>query len=70
LNIFSVAPVAIVDVARVWPVKESVHWGLGPGVRLSLVNANFTMGYGFNPQTAAGEKDGTIFFKLDVTSLF
>lgn len=70
LNIYSIAPVAIFDVARVWPVNEGVRYGVGPGLRLSLVNANFTMGYAFNPQRTGTEKTGAIFFKLDVTSLF
>ena len=70
LNIYSISPVAIFDVARVWPVNEGVHYGVGPGLRLSLVNANFTISYGFNPQRSDRESIGAIFFKLDVTSLF
>jgi hypothetical protein len=70
LNLYSIAPVAIFDVARVWPLDVGVHYGVGPGLRLSLANANFTMGYAFNPQRAGPEKAGAIFFKLDVTSLF
>jgi len=70
LNIYSVSPVAILDVARVWPVNQGVRYGVGPGLRLSLVNANFTVTYGFNPQRSAQESVGAIFFKLDVTSLF
>ena len=70
LNIYSIAPVAIFDVARVWPVDEGVRYGVGPGLRLSLANANFTVGYAFNPLRVAPEKAGAIFFKLDVTSLF
>jgi hypothetical protein len=70
LNIYSVSPVAIFDVARVWPVNEGVHYGVGPGLRFSLVNANFTISYGFNPQRSNRESIGALFFKLDVTSLF
>jgi hypothetical protein len=70
LNIYSIAPVAIFDVARVWPVNEGVRYGVGPGLRLSLANANFTVGYAFNPLWVRPEKAGAVFFKLDVTSLF
>ena len=56
--------------ARVWPVNEGVRYGVGPGLRLSLVNANFTIGYVFNPRRVGPEKAGAIFFKLDVTTLF
>ncbi|HWH61489.1 MAG TPA: hypothetical protein VN682_27955 [Terriglobales bacterium] len=70
LNIYSVSPVGMFDVARVWPVSEGVQYGLGPGLRLSLVNANFTIGYGFNPQRSDRGNIGAIFFKLEITSLF
>jgi hypothetical protein len=70
LNIYSISPVAIFDVARVWPLNEGVHYGVGPGLRLSLVNANFTISYGFDPQRSDRQNIGAIFFKLDVTSLF
>jgi hypothetical protein len=70
LNIYSISPVAIFDVARVWPVDEGVRYGVGPGLRLSLANANFTVGYAFNPLRIMPEKAGAIFFKLDVTNLF
>jgi hypothetical protein len=70
LNIFSVAPVAMFDVARVWPVHEGVRYGVGPGVRFSMANANFTLGYAVNPQPLGKEKTGAIYFKLDVTSMF
>ena len=70
LNIYSISPVAIFDVARVWPVNEGVHYGVGGGLRLSLVNVNVTIGYAFNPRRTAAEKVGAIFFKLDITSLF
>ena len=67
LNIYSVSPVAMFDVARVWPVTEGVRYGVGPGLRLSLVNANFTLGYGFNPQRSDRESIGRSF--LSWTSL-
>ena len=70
LNIYSIAPVAIFDVARVWPVGQGVRYGFGPGLRVSLVNVNFTFGYAFNPDRQPSEKAGAIFFGLDVTELF
>ena len=70
LNIYSIAPVTIFDVARVWPVGQGVRYGVGPGLRLSLVNVNFTLGYAYNPQRLPGEKPGAILFSLDVTELF
>jgi len=70
LNIYSVAPVVMFDVARVWPVQEGVRFGVGPGLQLSLANANFTLGYAVNPQHIGREDTGAIYLKLDVTSMF
>jgi hypothetical protein len=70
LNIFSISPLVAFDVARVWPVNEGVRYGVGPGLRFSLVNTNFTLGYSFNLQRTNRENAGALFFKLDVTTLF
>jgi len=70
LNAYSVAPVGIFDVARVWPSGVGARYALGGGVRLSLVNANFTFGYAVNPHRLPGEGPGAVFFKLDITDLF
>jgi len=70
LNAYSVAPVGIFDVARVWPSGVGTRYGIGGGVRLSLVNANFTFGYAVNPSRLRGESPGALFFQLDVTDLF
>ena len=70
LNVYSVAPVGIFDVARVWPSGTGVRYAVGGGVRLSLVNANFTLGYAFNPQRGPGEGIGALFVKLDISDIF
>jgi hypothetical protein len=70
LNLLSVAPVGILDVARVWPASVGTRYAAGGGVRLSLVNANFTLGYAFNVQKRPGEGPGALFLSLDVTDLF
>jgi hypothetical protein len=70
LNAYSVAPVGIFDVARVWPSGVGTRYGIGGGVRLSLVNANFTIGYAFNPQPRQDEGHGALFLKLDITDIF
>jgi hypothetical protein len=70
LNIYSIAPVAILDVARVWPAAGGIHWALGGGVRLSLVNLNLTVGYAASPTRAPGEGRGAFFIKLDVMDMF
>jgi hypothetical protein len=70
LNVYSISPVAMVDAARVWPTGEGVRYGIGPGLRLSIINVNVTFGYSVNPHRMAGEKPGAIYMKLDVTNLF
>lgn len=70
LNIYSVAPVAVFDVARVWPTDTPLRYAAGGGVRLSLVNVNFTIGYASNPVRTAREGKGALFLKLDVEDLF
>src|SRR5262249_20416901 len=70
LNIYSIAPVVVFDVARVWPINVPTRYALGGGVRFSLVNANFTIGYAANPVRAATEGKGALFVKLDVEDLF
>jgi hypothetical protein len=68
LNIYSIAPVAMIDAARIWP--DGMRYGIGPGLRMSLMNVNLTFGYSYNPRRLPGEKPGAIFVKLDFTSVF
>jgi hypothetical protein len=70
LNWFSVSPVAVFDVARLWPDKNGTRFGVGGGVRISVVNFNMTIGYAFNPSRKVGEGRGAMFFSMDVTDLF
>jgi hypothetical protein len=70
LNEYSVSPVGIFDVARVWPSGVGARYAVGGGVRLSLVNVNFTFGYAVNPHRLPAEGPGAVFFKLDITDLF
>jgi hypothetical protein len=70
LNTYTIAPVAIFDVARVWPASTSTRYAVGGGVRLSLVNVNFTLGYAASPKRKGGEGAGALFVGLDVTDLF
>lgn len=70
LNIYAISPVAMLDAARVWPTGEGVRYGVGPGLRLSIINVNVTFGYSFDVHRLPGEKSGAVYLKLDVTSLF
>ena len=70
LNIYSIAPIGVFDVARVWPTGIGTRYAAGGGVRLSLVNMNFTLAYAANPARIPGEGRGALFVKLDVEDLF
>jgi hypothetical protein len=70
LNAYSVAPVGFFDVARIWPSEEGTRLGVGGGVRLSIVNVNFTLGYAANLRYRAVEGRGALYIKLDVTDMF
>ena len=70
LNIFSIAPVGIFDVARVWPSDKGIRFAAGGGARFSLVNLNLTVGYAFNPNRGPNEGIGAALVKLDLTDLF
>jgi hypothetical protein len=69
-NSYSIAPVGIFDVARVWPGQGPTRYGVGGGVRLSIVNANFTSGYALNPDPQGNEPRGALFFRISLTDLF
>jgi hypothetical protein len=47
-----------------------VRYGIGGGLRFSLVNVNLTLAYSANPERTRTERAGAVFFKLDVTNLF
>jgi hypothetical protein len=70
INIISISPVGIFDVARIWPDKFGTRFGIGGGVRLSLVNFNVTLGYAVNPHPRFQEGRGALVFSMDVTDLF
>ncbi len=70
LNVYSVAPVAIFDVARDWPTGVGTRYAAGGGVRFTLAIANFTLAYAFNPSHNGAEPAGAVYFKLDVVNLF
>jgi hypothetical protein len=75
VNVVSLAPVAIFDAARLGPqpdaVAGGVRYGVGGGLRLSLMNVlNITAGYAVNPSPKPWETRGAFFFSLDIVDLF
>jgi hypothetical protein len=69
INLFSLSPVAIFDVAGVWPDRYGARFGIGGGMRINIVNFNLTIGYAANPNPRPREGHGAFFFSMDVTDL-
>ena len=74
LNLYAVSPILIFDVARLGPSKNSdfggARYGLGAGVRFSLVSLDLNLGYAGNLNRRRGEGRGAFVFSLDVADLF
>lgn len=70
LNAVTVSPVGIFDAARLWPDRNGTRYGIGGGVRVTVVNFNVTLGYAVNPDPKPREGRGAFFFKMDVTDIF
>jgi hypothetical protein len=74
LNMVAVSPVVMFDAARIGPQKlldsGGVRYGVGTGVRFSLVTLDLTLGYSWNLNRRPGEGRGAFVFSLDVADLF
>lgn len=74
LNIVSISPVAMFDVARIGPQTtpglKGARYGIGAGLRFSLVTFDLTMGYSWNPTRQRGEGRGAFVFSMDISDLF
>ncbi|HEY6332732.1 MAG TPA: hypothetical protein VI756_25635, partial [Blastocatellia bacterium] len=70
INLYSVSPVAAFDMGRIWPDRFGTRYGIGGGIRLSVVNFNVTLGYSVNPNPHPGEGSGAFFFSMKVQDLF
>jgi len=74
LNLYAVAPFAMLDVARVGethsPAFQRTRYAAGPGIRFSVVTFNVNLGYAFNINRQPGERFGSFYFSLSVSDLF
>lgn len=71
INLFSIDPVAIVDVAHVVSGRsEILRYSVGGGLRLTLGSvASFMLGYAANPNRGPGEPRGAVVFELTIHDL-
>ena len=74
VNIYSISPVVVFDVARIGPRNGAfggTRYGPGAGIRFELATtAHFTLGYAWNVKGGPGEGRGNIFFAIGVRDLF
>ena len=75
VNLFSVSPIAVFDIARIGPQVDSsgggFRYGIGGGVRLAVVNTvRVTAGYAVNPNRKPWEARGAPFLSVEITSPF
>ena len=74
LNIYSIAPVVLLDAARLGPesslTQSGMRYGVGPAVRLSLLNVDLTLGYSVNPNPQLGERRGAPVVNFEISNIF
>jgi hypothetical protein len=74
VNIYSISPVFVMDIARIGPRSGSIggtRYGPGGGIRLELASvAHFTLGYAWNVKQGPGEGRGNVFFAIGIRDLF
>ena len=71
MNLYSIDPVAIVDVAHVGSGRSDIfRYSVGGGLRLTLGStASFMLGYAANPNRGPGEPRGAVVFELKIHDL-
>lgn len=74
VNIYSISPVLVLDVARIGVSSGGVggvRYGPGMGLRLELASvAHFTAGYAWNVKQGIGEGRGNVFVSIGIRDLF
>jgi|SRR5271157_567642 len=71
-NMFALGLFGIFDTGRLWPDPNGTRYAFGGGVRLSVVNVNFSLGYAANPNPLPKlhQGNGTVLFVINYTNLF
>ena len=73
-NIVAISPVVMFDAARLridnLPDTNRFRYGIGSGLRFSLINVDFTAGYSFNPTRRFSEPRGAFVFRMDINDVF
>jgi hypothetical protein len=70
-NLLAVSPVLMFDAAKLRVSNDDrFRYGVGAGIRFSLINVDFTAGYSFNPNRRVNEPRGALVLRMDINDLF
>jgi hypothetical protein len=70
MNLASISPVLMFDMARIGPDGGGLRYGLGGGVKFSIVTLDVTAGYSVTLRRQPGDSPGAFALTLDVSDLF
>ena len=74
INLVEIAPVVTFDAARIGPAVSpgfgKTHYGVGAGVRFTIVTLDFTAGYSFNLNRQPTEPRGAVLLSMTISDLF
>lgn len=74
LNTISIAPLAVMDWAKIGPSGNGIdgsRFGPGGGIRVELASSvNFTLGYAANVNRQQNEGSGALFFSMGIRDIF
>jgi hypothetical protein len=74
INLVEIAPVVTFDAARIGPAVSpgfgKTHYGVGAGVRFTIVTLDFTAGYSFNLNRQPTEPRGAVILSMTISDLF
>jgi hypothetical protein len=74
LNIYSISPALLMDASRIGPqpglAQSETRYGIGPAIRLSLLNVDLTLGYSVNPSRQPGERRGAPVVNFEISDIF
>lgn len=73
-NLVAVSPVLMFDAAKLRvsgsPQTDRFRYGVGGGIRFSLINVDFTAGYSVNPTRRLNEPRGALILRMDINDIF
>ena len=72
-NLIAISPVVVFDAARIWQRgtgSGDTRYGVGGGVRVSIVSFDITAGYAWNVSRLPGERRGAWLVTLELSNLF